>query len=91
MAVKLRIQRLRRQVNEANDSHGAVAGAVSEPASSVPASPEKRKKGRKPGSGKAKEAKELKNGVRDSAPASKKVKKEGIKAEEDAEAAMKDS
>lgn len=87
MAVKLRIQRLRKQVNEANDSHGAGAGPISEPGSSAPASPEKRKKGRKPGPGKAKEAN---NGVKDSAPASKKVKKEDVQTEKDAEAAMED-
>lgn len=88
VAVKLRIQRLRKQVNEANESHGVGAGPVSEPASSAPAGPEKRKKGRKPGSGKAKEAK---NGVKDSAPASKKVKKGDVKTEEHAKAPMEDS
>ena len=85
VAVKLRIQRLRKQVNEANESHGVGAGPVSEPASSAPAGPEKRKKGRKPGSGKAK------NGVKDSAPASKKVKKGDVKTEEHAKAPMEDS
>ena len=88
VAVKLRIQRLRKQVNEANDSPGAAAGPASEPASSAPVIPEKRKKGRKPGPGKAKEAK---NGVKDSVPASKKVKKEEVKNEEGAEGVMDDA
>ena len=87
VAVKLRIQRLRKLVNEANDSHGASTGPASEP-TSAPASPEKRKKGRKPGSGKAKEAR---HGVKDSAPSSKKAKKGDVKTEENAEAAMEDA
>lgn len=85
VAVKLRIQRLRKLVNEANDSHGAGTGPASEPTS---ASPEKRKKGREPGPGKAMETR---NGVKDSAPSSKKAKKEDVKTEKIAEAAMEDA
>ena len=88
VAVKLRISRLRRQVNEANDFLGPDAGAASEPNSSAPASPEKRKKGRKAGPGKAKDPK---NGVKDSAPTSKKLKKEETKGEESVEGVMEDS
>ena len=75
-------------MNEANDSLGPEAGAASEPNSSAPASPEKRKKGRKPGPGKAKEAK---SEVKDSASASKRVKKEDFKSEESVEGVMEDA